>query len=213
VGDGGRAYPALGTDDRDLLTNKRTVGINKQVGDRPDDLDRLQRWHEVFADTACDQLPVKPDIIDHTHDHDLDILVAMLGQRINLAQNLLRLGGRFDHKEIGGRVLLHVGRGGRNAAGNGFECGPAHAAVTRADIQHLARFLTLVEHLDRDGRQRHITAILVRHREDRLVCRDRLLGRFGNRAEILVHRCAERIVGRRRNVRVRSVFSEDILEI
>ena len=113
-----RPYPAFRTNHRNLLANERPVRIDEEIGYRTDDLDRVKRRHEVFADAARNQLAIEFDVIDGTDNHDLHVFVAMFGQRIDLGQHLLGCCRRLDHQKVGSRVLLHIGRCSGNTAGD-----------------------------------------------------------------------------------------------
>ena len=80
----------------------------------------------------------------------------MLSKRIDFTNNLPSRFRRFNHQQIGSRILAHIRNGRGNAAGDAFDRSPAHTSVLRADFQQAACFLALIEQLDGYGGQHDV---------------------------------------------------------
>ena len=140
------------------------LGIAIEPGDRFDDLQLVQRRHQIFADALAHQLAIENDVVEMADDDDLGGGVADLGQLIELASiRSSRWAARLDDQHIRRRLRLEDLEGAEDAAELDLDMGARQPAVGGGHLHGLDGLLVVAEDADVDARD---------HRDDR-----RLLGR------------------------------------
>ena len=160
VRDGRGAHAALDARDRHRLARERRFRIGEQRRDRADHLHRIDRRNEVFRNAAAHQLAIEPDVVGLAQHDDLDVLVAVLGQRIEIGQQLARIARALDDQQVRRRLVDVVLDRRRNAAFERLHGDVLHAAILRDRPHQAQRRGAVAEGVDGDARNRAVAAIM-----------------------------------------------------
>src|SRR6185295_13217455 len=89
-------------------TDRSRFGAGIEVGNRLDDLQRIERRDEIFRDAAARQLAIELHVIGTADDDDLCGLVTNIGQLLELVDHGGAVTASLDHQQIGGWMLLVI---------------------------------------------------------------------------------------------------------
>ena len=100
VRDGRCPDPAFCPDHGDDAPDRLGIGRGKQPADRPHDVDRADRQHQVVADPAAHQLAIEDDVVMAPDDDHARARVADLGERIEAAEEVVSAALGLDHDDV-----------------------------------------------------------------------------------------------------------------
>ena len=154
MADGARARAALGADKGDDLPDRAGLRIGIDVGDAVDDLQHLDRRHDIFAHPPAQQLAVQQHVVDMADGHDLGARIADLGETVEIAEHLLAVEQRFDDDQIGRRGVAVEGDRRLHAAHLHRDMRLGEPPVLASPLDHRGGVLVFAKRLDVDARDR-----------------------------------------------------------
>ena len=167
------ADTALGADEGNTLAGKGLLGIEEQVGNRADQMQRRHRWHEILAHPALHQLAIEGNIIGGADDDNLGFRVTDARQLLELFEQALATHSRFHNQKIGrGRIMIALDRCGQPAELDA-DMRLGQAPVTGGIVDQRSGLGTFAEGGNRDPRHRLIGNIAIDLADQGLTGRDR----------------------------------------
>ena len=163
---GRSADAALGADDRNDASHRLGIRCRKQAANRPHNVDRADRHHQIFADAASRQLAVKRDVVDATDDDHARAGVADFGELIEAGENIIGASIGLDQDNVRRRrTAVGFGCGG-NAAHLDFNVRFCQTPILAGGLNCGGGFNRFAKGLDRDSRRRcdmRVVACRFRH--------------------------------------------------
>ena len=112
----------------------------------------VDRRDQILADAALQQLAIEHHVVDVADDDHLRARVAVLGQLVELGQDLVARQAALDDDQVRRRVLLIVRDRRLDAAHVHADVRLGQPAILGGDLHDLGRRAVLAERLDRDAR-------------------------------------------------------------
>ena len=95
------AHAAARADEGDDAADGRGIGIEIEAGNHFDQMQRMNRRDQIFADAAAHQLAIELHVVDAADDEDLGGGIADFGQAVDFLERGLALKPRLHDQQIG----------------------------------------------------------------------------------------------------------------
>ena len=125
----------LGADDGDHPPKRLGARHVEQLGHRLDEVDDAKRGHQIFADSAKNELPIENDVVELAKNDNLRSGVTILGQLLELLEERLPAYGSLEDDHVRRRRALISFNRSRRAAHVQLHMRLGHSAIgnRRAD--------------------------------------------------------------------------------
>ena len=131
VADGRGTDATLGADEGDGAAERLGIGIDEQRGDDAHQIGDGHRRDHVFGNAVPDEFAIQRDIVVVTDDDDLGVGIADFGEIVQIVEEVVRAGRRFQNDQVRRRRGLVELDGRRDAAHIDAGLRLGHAAVLR----------------------------------------------------------------------------------